>query len=76
MYWYVIAALSSVAGGLVLLVTVGGSASAPQQAAGAAIAVSLAVIPYIFARCIDLTFARSREDKRHKDLLIALGAQR
>lgn len=75
MYWYAIAALSTIVGGLVLFFTVIGSDSAPQQVAGAAIAACIAIIPYVFARCIDLTFARSRDDKRHKELLKALGSQ-
>lgn len=56
--------------GLLLLVTIMGDMSAPQQAAGAAMAVALAVIPYV----ISSTYQRSRildgsnadESKAHK----------
>lgn len=50
MVFFFFAALGAVLGGLVLVLSVVGSSGAPQQAAGAAIAVALAVIPYVLAR--------------------------
>lgn len=44
--------LAACAAGLQLGFTFVASTSAPQQAAGAAIAIGLAVIPYVFTRCI------------------------
>lgn len=52
--------LFAAAGALLLLVTLGSAKSAPQEAAGAAIAVSLAVIPYCFLRCFDIIAAHSK----------------
>ena len=41
-------------GGLLLYITVTSASGAPQEAAGAAIAVACAVIPYCFARSLQL----------------------
>jgi hypothetical protein len=49
---WVVVAIASVLGGLTLFLTVGDANGAPQEAAGAAIAVALAVIPYCFARAL------------------------
>jgi hypothetical protein len=43
-------ALGSLLGGVVLLISIASAKGAPQEAAGAAIALCLAVIPYCFAR--------------------------
>ena len=53
---YAIALLSAVYGFAELVHTVQLATTAPQQAAGAALAVGWAVIPYCGARCIDLAF--------------------
>ena len=42
----------AVLGGFIALVTMASSASAPQEAAGYAMACAFAVIPYVFARAI------------------------
>lgn len=52
-FLWVIACLGAVAGGLTLVGTFLGAASAPQQAAGAAFAAALAVVPYVFARGVE-----------------------
>jgi hypothetical protein len=38
---------------LTLITTVGGASGAPQEAAGAAIAAAIAVIPYVFTRALE-----------------------
>ncbi len=50
--WF-LSLMGSIAGGFMLLVAISASNGAPQQAAGAAIALGLAVIPYVFTRCIE-----------------------
>ena len=52
--FWLIALLGSLVGGLIMVVTLSSSNGAPQEAAGAAIAVGFAVIPYCFARCLQL----------------------
>ncbi len=54
----IVALLGAVAGGVTLFGTFAGSKSAPQEAAGAAIAVALAVIPYVFARAVQIVVDR------------------
>lgn len=49
---WILVAIGSVLGGLTLLLTIFGSNGAPQAAAGVAIAVALAAIPYCFARAL------------------------
>lgn len=51
-FFWLIALLGSLVGGLIMVVTLSSSNGAPQEAAGAAIAVGFAVIPYCFARCL------------------------
>ena len=60
LFFYAITALGSVAGALLLIFTLVGSQSAPQQAAGAALAIGLAVIPYVFSRCVQILVSESR----------------
>lgn len=57
----------------VLLFTAVGSGSAPQQAAGAALACGLAIIPYVFSRCIQLV--QDRWDLRERDKLTQAAQQ-
>jgi len=47
------AAAGAIMGGLDGFVGLAGAESAPQQAAAAAYAVALAVVPYVFARAFD-----------------------
>lgn len=63
---YVVTLISSAIGGLVLLGGVVGARSAPQEAAGAAMAIALAVIPYVFTRCVQLAndYKERRESTR------------
>lgn len=45
--------IAALVAGLILAVTVSQADSAPQEAAGAAMAVGIAVIPYVFARSVE-----------------------
>ena len=66
--------LGSVAGGILLVFTLIGSQSAPQQAAGAAIAIGLAVIPYVFSRCFQIATSESIRRDENKRLIEKLDA--
>lgn len=44
--------IGAVLASLVFLLTLAGSSSSPQEAAGYAMAVALAVIPYVLTRCV------------------------
>lgn len=52
-FFWIIAILGSLAGGLTLFSTMLNATGAPQQAAGAAMACAFAVVPYVLARSID-----------------------
>jgi ABC-type transport system involved in cytochrome bd biosynthesis fused ATPase/permease subunit len=51
---YTLPVLGALAATLVMLLTMAGATTAPQEAAGYAMACALAVVPYVFARAIDL----------------------
>ena len=51
-FFWVLTIIGSVLGGLVILVTPGSAKSAPQEAAGAAIGLSFAILPYCIARAV------------------------
>lgn len=55
--------LGVLAGGFVLFATLTIAKGAPQEAAGAAVAVALAVLPYCLARAADGLAAISAESK-------------
>ena len=44
--------VGSVIGGLLIFITLGSAKGAPQEAAGAAIGLSFAIIPYCLARAV------------------------
>lgn len=67
---FLVAILSSIVGGLILILTFVTAKGAPQEAAGAALAMCFAVIPYVIARCIQLP-QQAAEQKRHHAALIA-----
>ena len=54
-----ITALAACASALIFVSTVGEATSAPQEAAGAAMAVAITVIPYVFTRCLEGLFAKA-----------------
>lgn len=76
-FFYSVTAISSVVGALLLAFTVAGSQSAPQQAAGAAMAIGFAIVPYVFSRCIQIIVSETYRREENATLvthLIALEA--
>lgn len=71
-FLFVLSGLGALGGGLLLLFTIASSMSAPQQAASAAIALGLAVIPYTFARAFQLVSdaQRQRDARRETNSLL------
>jgi hypothetical protein len=61
---YTLPLLGALAAALVILLTMGGATTAPQEAAGYAMACALAVVPYVFARAVDLA---SKDNEDHRD---------
>ena len=59
---WVVTAIGASIGLLLLFATMGGSESAPQEAAGAAMALAAAAIPYVFTRCIEGLTAPPRKN--------------
>ena len=55
---WILTALGAAVGLLELISGIGGAESAPQEAAAAAIAVALAVIPYVFTRAMEGALAK------------------
>ena len=74
-FLFIITAISSSMGAIVLLLVFVGAKSAPQEAAGAAAAVALAVIPYIFSRCIQISTQASLDKQRHAKFVDLLEQQ-
>ena len=58
-FLYIVTLISSAMGGLVLVIGSMRANSAPQEAAAAAMGIGLAVIPYVFARCVQITKDRA-----------------
>lgn len=52
-FFYVMTMIGSAIGGFFLWFTLSSATGAPQEAAGAAIAVAFGVLPYVFARSIE-----------------------
>lgn len=50
---WILPIIGALLGSLVFLLTMGAAGSAPQEAAGYAMSMALAVIPYVMARAID-----------------------
>jgi hypothetical protein len=57
--WILVVITSSI-GALMLLLTFAASNGAPQEAAGAALAIGMAAIPYCFARALTEISGKSR----------------
>ena len=69
---WVITGLAACIAGAVLFLPFAGASGAPQEAAGAALALAICVIPYVFTRaCQAFT-----EMERQRDILAALSAIR
>lgn len=69
---WIITLLAACIAGAVLFITLTASSGAPQEAAGAAIALAVCVIPYVFTRACQ-AFA---EMQRQREMLAALIAIR
>jgi hypothetical protein len=65
---HVVTILGCVCGGFVLIGTFPTATGAPRECAGAALAVSLAVIPYCFVRSIELWAERSAPEAELRKL--------
>ena len=52
-FCYIVTAICTSIAALVLVVGTAGANGAPQEAAAAAMAIGLAVIPYVFSRCVE-----------------------
>lgn len=63
--------IGSILGGIVLLFGFMGAKSAPQEAASAALAVALAVIPYVFFRALQLS-KQSEDTQAMREALEAI----
>ncbi len=66
---YVVTLISACFGALTLIFGFGSARSAPQEAAAAALAIALAVIPYVFSRCVQISSDRKSSKRRHEELL-------
>jgi len=70
-FWFA-SSLGAICGFLVLLVGYSSARSAPQEAAVAAMAVAAAIVPYVFARSIQLFGQAERDERRHAEILAVL----
>lgn len=67
---YLLPLLGALAGAFALLLTMAGARSAPQEAAGFAMACAFAVVPYVLARAIDFMYSDdNRQRQRQTDAL-------
>lgn len=57
-FGYILCILAALVAGLVLFETLLNSTSAPQQAAGAAMACAIVIIPYVLARAFEKLFSK------------------
>jgi hypothetical protein len=67
---YAMPILGAIVGTLVLVWTTVASDTAPQQAAGYAMACALAVVPYVFARAIDLSRDENESHRNRQTLAL------
>lgn len=61
-YLWVFPLFGSIAAALAILITFATGASAPQEAAGFALACALAIVPYVFVRAIEAMQGPSAKD--------------
>lgn len=59
---WVLTMMCTLASGLVILFTMSGAHSAPQEAAGYAMACALSIVPYVFARAGESIIKASQRD--------------
>ena len=72
---YIITLISTCFASLVLIFGFSGAQSAPQEAAAAALAIALAVIPYVFSRCLQIAADRKIRKEMHEEIVSALRVQ-
>lgn len=70
-FFWVIAAIGSVLGGLNMLFTMAMATSAPQQAGGYALSCALAIVPYVLARSVQ-AMTKSRTDLAADRIIAAI----
>lgn len=63
-FCWVVTIICCVIAGIVLMSTAFASDGAPQQAAGAAIAAALVVIPYVFTRAVSELSGKEQQESR------------
>jgi hypothetical protein len=63
---YGITLVCCIIAGFELVFTITSANGAPQEAAGAAIAAALVIIPYVFTRCVDALSAQKMEEQNQK----------
>lgn len=68
-FFWIVTILATCAAAFQLFTTWALATSAPQQAAGAALAVGIAAIPYIFTRCLEAIMEASWRDESLKNLV-------
>lgn len=66
---FVFAGVGALLGAVTLMLTAMFSTGAPQQAAGAATAVALAVLPYVLARAVQIVVQDGAQKRHNKQLL-------
>src|SRR5579862_8988756 len=71
-FFWGVTLLAALAAGFELFTTLAFAASAPQQAAGAALAVAIVAVPYVFSRAVEGIFF----DTWRSDVLAELRAAR
>ena len=60
-FFVIVTFISSCLGGIVLVLSFASANGAPQEAAGAALAMALAVIPYVIMRCAQIAEDRKSQ---------------
>ena len=73
-FFSIVTRIGAVLGALVLLAGVSGAKGAPQEAAAAAIAIALGVLPYVMYRVLQLTRDTQEEKAHNKAILQRLDA--
>ena len=71
-FFFVMSAIGSMLGALLIMVGLFGSKGAPQEAAAGALACAFSVVPYVFARAIQLVHELDASERRHRELVDAI----
>jgi hypothetical protein len=67
-FCWIVTILACIIAGFALIATIFDSSGAPQQAAGAAIAAAVAIIPYVFSRAVT-ELSESKMEKQNEQIL-------